>query len=353
MLTSDAIKLKAREIGFDLCGVAPAAALPELAFFEVWLARGYAGAMTYLRRSAETRADIRHLLPSARTVIMTATVYATREERRGSNAARPPDEVRVARYARGDDYHAILRRRLQALADWMRSEAEAAFDVVAFVDTRPVQERVYAQHAGLGWIGKNTCLINPELGSWLFLSGLATSLALELDPPGLDQCGACARCLEACPTGALTEAYVLDATRCISYLTIELEGPIPAPQRAWLGAHAYGCDICQDVCPWNFAPAITADPAFQARPRDGARASELWQRTDHELHAFVKGSAMTYLSMAGLRRNLAIVIGNSGDRQLAAALDRPGHGRPHAAPSARTAVVRDAVAWARAQLERA
>jgi epoxyqueuosine reductase len=306
--------------------------------------------MTYLHRSAGVRADIRHFVPSARTVVMTASVYATRDEPTAPRGRAARDAVGVARYARGEDYHVVLRRRLEALVAWMRRDADGPFDAVTFVDTRPVQERVYAQHAGLGWIGKNTCLINPELGSWLFLSGVATSLALETDAPGLDQCAACTLCLDACPTGALVDAHVLDATKCISYLTIELEGPIPGPQRAGIGSHAYGCDICQDVCPWNFSPAVTTDPAFAPRPRDGARASELWQRTDHELHEFVKGSAMTYLSMTGLRRNLAIVIGNTGDRQLADVLDRPGHGRPNAAPSAKTGIVRDAVEWAKARL---
>ncbi|MEO8680972.1 MAG: tRNA epoxyqueuosine(34) reductase QueG [Vicinamibacterales bacterium] len=350
MLSASRVKEQAREIGFDLCGIAPAAALPELAYLPEWLANGYAGEMIYMEKSAPTRADIRHFLPSARSVIVTGTLYNT--ETQGSGI-RDQGSVRVARYARGEDYHLVLAGRLQQLIDWMQVENGAAFDAALFVDKHHVQERVYAQYAGLGWIGKNCCVINPELGSWLFLSGVAVSLPLDVDAPGLDHCGACTLCIDACPTGALVDPHVLDATRCISYLTIELPGPIPETQRPQIGNHLYGCDICQDVCPWNLAPARTADPAWHATRRDGASATELWQRSDHELHQFVKGSAMTHLSLAGLRRNLATVIGNSGDPSLAAALDRPGRGVKNAAHSAHTPVVEDAVAWARKRLTEA
>jgi epoxyqueuosine reductase len=218
------------------------------------------------------------------------------------------------------------------------------------VDKHHVQERVYANHAGLGWIGKNCCVINPELGSWMLLAGVATSLPLAPDAPASDQCGDCTICLDACPTSALVDAHVLDATKCISYLTIELDGPIPVEQRAEVGNHLFGCDICQEVCPWNLGPPVSRNPAWQPRPRDRARAAELWQRTDQELHGLVRGSAMMHTSLARLRRNLAIIIGNAGDPEVAAALDRPGHGVRNAAHSADTPVVRDAVAWAKARL---
>jgi epoxyqueuosine reductase len=185
----------------------------------------------------------------------------------------------------------------------------------------------------------------------MFLCGIATSLPLDTDAPATDQCGACTLCIDSCPTGAIVDAHVLDATKCISYLTIEIDGAIPEAQRPHLGNHAYGCDICQEVCPWNLAPVMTADPAWTATPRDGASAAELWQRTDRELHDFVKGSAMTHLPLSGLRRNLATVIGNSGDRALAPVLDRPGHGVKNAAHSAYTLVVENAVAWAKKRLE--
>lgn len=348
MVSASAIKRQAISLGFDLCGIAPATALPELAYLPEWIAKGYAGEMIYMEKSAATRADVRHFLPSAKSVIVTGTLYNT--ETQGSGF-RDQGSVKVARYARGEDYHLVLAERLQQLIDWLRVESPEAFEAALFVDKHHVQERVYAQYAGLGWIGKNSCVINPGLGSYLFLSGVAVSLPLDLDAPGLDQCGACTLCIDACPTGALVDPHVLDATKCISYLTIELPGAIPEPQRPHIGNHVYGCDICQDVCPWNLAPARTADPAWQATRRDGVSATELWQRTDDELHQFVKGSAMTHLSLAGLRRNLATVMGNSGDHSLAAALDRPGRGVRNAAHSAHTPVVQDAVAWAKGRLK--
>ena len=346
MLSALDVKAKARALGFDLCGIAPATALPELAYLPEWIAQGYAGEMVYMEKSAATRADVRHFLPTAKTVIVTGTLYNT-ESGAGS---REPGTVRVARYARGDDYHLVLADRLQQLIDWMQAENGEPFEAALFVDKHHVQERVYAQYAGVGWIGKNSCVINPELGSYVFLSGVAVSLPLEVDAPGLDQCGSCTLCIDACPTGALVDPHVLDATKCISYLTIEVPGPIPEAQRPHIGNHLYGCDICQDVCPWNLAPARTVDPAWHATSRDGASATELWQRTDDELHQFVKGSAMTHLSLAGLRRNLATVIGNSGDPALAPALDRPGRGVKNAAHSAHTPVVEEAVAWAKGRL---
>ena len=220
MLTAERIKEKARAIGFDLCGIAPAGAWPELGFFREWLARGYAGTMGYLPRTARVREDVRQVLPSARSVIATATLYHA--DRPLSVESADEEEAIISRYAWGDDYHDVIGRRLEALLAWMRDQAHTPFRARAYVDTGPVQERVYAQYAGLGWIGKNTCLINPERGSWLFLGEIITSLALRPDPPGFDQCGTCTLCLEACPTGALTAPYVLDATRCLSYLTIEL-----------------------------------------------------------------------------------------------------------------------------------
>lgn len=348
MLTTASIKQQAVTLGFEICGVAPAAALPELAFLPDWLARGYAGEMIYLHKSAETRSDIRRFLPGARSVIVAGAIYNTEQPGSGPRA---PGSVQVARYARGQDYHLVLAERLQQLVAWMRERHSAPFETAIFVDKHHVQERVYAQHAGIGWIGKNSCVINPELGSFMFLCGIATSLALEADAPAADQCGACTLCIDSCPTGALVDAHVLDATKCISYLTIEVAGAIPESQRPQLGDHAYGCDICQDVCPWNLAPVLTADPVWTATARDGASAAELWQRTDDELHAFVIGSAMTHLPLSGLRRNLATVIGNSGDAALAEVLDRPGHGVKNAAHSAHTPVVEEAVTWAKGRLK--
>ncbi len=358
-IQSSDVKRHALLLGFDVCGVAPATALPELSFLPEWLARGYAGDMIYLHKSAQTRSDIRHFLPGARSVIVAGAIYNTQEAdsesrlvRRSPGEGGDPesDRIQVARYARGHDYHVVLAERLERLAAWLRERHGESLETAIFVDKHHVQERVYAQHAGVGWIGKNSCVINPELGSFMFLCGIATNLALDVDAPATDQCGACTLCIDSCPTGALVDPHVLDATKCISYLTIEIDGAIPEGQRAQVGDHAYGCDICQDVCPWNLAPTLTVDPAWTATPRHGASAAELWQRTDDELHQFVKGSAMTHLSLAGLRRNLATVIGNSGEPALAAVLDRPGRGVKNAAHSARTPMVEDAVAWAQERL---
>jgi epoxyqueuosine reductase len=312
-LTSAAIKSKARELGFDLCGIAPAGDLPELAFFGKWLARGYAGEMAYLHRSAEQRADVRRVLPSARTVIVTATIYNTAvpysTERVDANRAE------IARYAWGDDYHAVIGARLDALLTWMQDESDVPFEARGYVDTGPVQERVYAQHAGLGWIGKNSCVISPQAGSWILLSEIICSLPLEIDPPALDQCGDCTLCIEACPTQALVAPGVLDSTRCISYLTIEQRGPIPEAFAGKIGSHVYGCDICQEVCPWNQVAPRAADPVWQPRAVwIDADVRALAEMTDDDLRGALRGSAMKRTKIAGLRRNIEVALANARGR---------------------------------------
>jgi epoxyqueuosine reductase len=334
MLTAERIKAKARELGFDLCGIAPADDFSELAYLDEWLARGYAGDMAYLSRSAERRADVRNVVAGARTVVVTGTIYNTDQVRL---TADPTDDVGpqhaiIARYALGDDYHDVLKTRLDALLAWMREESPTPFDGRAYVDTGPVQERVYAQYAGLGWIGKNTCLINAEHGSWLFLAEIITTLDLQADTQAVEQCGSCRKCLDACPTGALIDAGVLDSTRCISYLTIELRTAIPEDYRPALNNHVYGCDICQEVCPYNRPASTSSDPAWQ--PRDGLdlpRLADLWRRSDTELRTLLKGSAMTRAKLTGLRRNLAVAIGNSGDPEAVAELHRERDDQPSAA----------------------
>ncbi len=312
-VASEDVKQRAATLGFDLCGVAPAVEHPELRFLRDWLDRGLGGEMHYLHRSAERRSDVRHVLPAAQSVVVLGTVYNV--DRPYSTEIRDAGVAAIARYAWGDDYHAVIQKRMDALLEWMRGAAGDALEARAYVDTGPVQERVYAQHAGLGWIGKNTCVINPEQGSWLFLSEIITNLPLVPDPPALDQCGACTLCLEACPTGALVEPYVLDSRRCISYLTIELKGPIPEDQRGAVGRHAYGCDICQEVCPWNLTPSVgvSAAPEWMPRPGlDGARLLDLWRKSDDELRTLLKGSAMKRAGVLRFRRNLAVAIANSG-----------------------------------------
>ena len=304
-LTAATIKAKARELGFDLCGIAPASDHPELKFFREWLGRGYAGDMAYLNRSAARRADVRHVIPSARSVIVTATVYNT--NRPYSTECTDPGQAHIARYAWGDDYHDVIGARMAQLLEWMRSLSSEPFEARAYVDTGPVQERVYAQYAGIGWIGKNTCVINPEKGSWMFLAEIVCSLDLECDRPAFDQCGTCTLCIEACPTKAIVAPGVLDSTRCISYLTIEQRDDIPGEFREAVGNHVYGCDVCQEVCPWNAMPPVSDDPAWQPRQAwDGATVRELASRSDDELRGAMRKSAMRRTKVAGLRRNLIL-----------------------------------------------
>lgn len=340
-----AVKRQAAAFGFDLCGIAPATEHSELPFLRRWLDSGFAGEMHYLQRSADRRADVRAVVPGARSVICLGTIYNA--DRPYSTQSSDPGLAAIARYAWGDDYHAVIEGRMARLLEWLRAEAGVPFEARAYVDTGPVQERVYAQQAGLGWIGKNTCLINEERGSWLFLSEIICTLPLAPDAPALDQCGTCIRCIEACPTGALVEPYVLDARRCLSYLTIELKGPIPADQRQDVGRHAYGCDICQDVCPWNIQPGVgvSADPAWSPRPGlDAARLVDLWRMSDDDLRALLKGSAMKRAGVRRLRRNLAVAIANSGDPDALSALASCRE------PTCEDSLVREHVAWA---LERA
>lgn len=309
-MNARAIKEKASELGFDLCGIAPAAAFPELTFLDEWLERGYGATMTWLHRSARRRADVREVMPSARTVVVTATNYNT--DRPYSTECADPRRAHVSRYAWGDDYHDVIAARLDALLAWMRGAAGGPLEARAYVDTGPVQERVYARYAGIGWIGKNTCVINPGIGSWIFLSVILCSLDLDVDAPALDQCGACTLCIEACPTGALVSAGVLDSNRCISYLTIEHRGAIPAGLAAGIGSHVYGCDVCQEVCPWNAVAPRSADAAWQPRTAwDRVDLRTLAARSDAELAASLAGSAMRRTKAQGLRRNVAVALRNA------------------------------------------
>lgn len=347
MLTSAAIKAHAQSQGFDLCGIAPATGMPELSRIHDWIARGQHGEMRYLKRSADVRADVQRFLPGARSVIVTAANYYTGPE------PTPAPAATVARYARGQDYHVVLAERLEALLAWMRSNVEQPFEAAVFVDKHWVQERVVAAYAGLGWIGKHSLLINADLGSWLLLSGIVTTLPLTPDGFVADQCGACTLCLDACPTGAIVGERDVDARKCISYLTIEKDGVLTDAEKSAVGTHVFGCDICQEVCPYNLAPAVSPDDVWRARgTRDVPEPAALWQRADDRLHDFVEGSALTHAPMAQLRRNLAIAIGAGGEAVAIAALERPGDGVKNAAFSAEAPSAHDAVAWARRTLPR-
>jgi len=244
-VTSASIKSYAKTLGFDLVGIAPVGATRESNYYSEWIARGYAGEMHYLERQAAARNDPASLLPGIRSVIVCAINYNTPQP------CTTFDRMRawVSRYAWGADYHDTIKPRLDELARWITSQAPA--HTRTYVDTGPVNERVFAKYAGIGWFGKNTCIIHEKAGSWLFLGCILTDLPLDVDVPVPDRCGSCTRCIDACPTDAILAPYVLDSRKCISYTTIELKGGIPEEAREGIGHHLYGCDICQDVCPWN------------------------------------------------------------------------------------------------------
>jgi epoxyqueuosine reductase len=337
------IKARAADLGFDLCGIARADRHPKLARLGEWIAQGRSGEMEYLAESAQERLDVRHALTTARSVISVAVVYNTDHPYSAERAA--ADQVAVARYAWGDDYHVVVRTRLRQLLKWLSDTAGPGLEAFTCVDDGPVQERVYAEAAGLGWIGKNTCVINPTLGSWLFLGEIVTNLDLEPDTPGVDQCGSCTRCLDACPTQAIVAPYELDATRCLSYLTIEVRGAIDESLRPAVREQIYGCDICQDVCPWNRRAATSDEGAWQPRVEFRApRLIDLCRMTDEACVAALKGSAMKRVGLHRLRRSLAYAAANLRAEDRAVALNAL-----RTQPSAQTPVVADAIVWADTQ----
>jgi epoxyqueuosine reductase len=340
VLTSESVKAKALELGFDLCGMAAAERHPRLLRLADWIADGRAGDMTYLARSVAERTDPARVLASARTVVSVACVYNSAPP---SSGPCPPGQATIAKYARGDDYHDVMGGRLRTLVRWMADEAGPGFEAFSSVDSGPVQERVFAEQAGLGWIGKNTCLINPRVGSWIVLGEVLTNRLFTLDRPGIDQCGTCTRCLDACPTGALPAPYVLDATRCLSYLTIEQRGPVEPSLRRAIGARLFGCDICQDVCPWNRRAPVSADRSWQPRPMlAGPRLMDLCALSDAEWSRLLKGSAMRRAGLHRVRRSLAYAAAHLPPADRDRALDLLS-----AQPSAGHEQVADAIRWAR------
>jgi epoxyqueuosine reductase len=349
----------ARELGFDLCGIAPAE-LDERnrQQYLSWLEQGFHGELGYMKRFE--RQELRALLPSVRSVICVAMNY---------NAPYPLSTERtdpargwIARYAWGDDYHEVLRARLEILVEQLRTRAGEGLEAKIYVDTGPLLERAMAWAAGLGWIAKNTCLINEGIGSWFFLGEILTNLELEPGFPAPDRCGTCTKCIEACPTGAITEPYVLDATSCISYYTIEVKGAIPESFRPQLGRHVFGCDICQDVCPWNRDAAVSLLPQFQprrlelpnpSRDREGgansppgqppvewplarARGSDaadshtafnpplelLANLSEEEFQTVFRDSPVRRPKYRGFLRNVAIAMGNSHQEKFRPILER-------------------------------
>ncbi|MBN1343363.1 MAG: tRNA epoxyqueuosine(34) reductase QueG [Phycisphaerae bacterium] len=312
---AEIVKRLATEVGFDRVGIAPVAAPPHADFLRQWLGRGYAGRMTYLHRHVELRLDPRRLLPGVQSIICVAMNYHRPEPLRPESGRDNPSGT-IASYAWGPDYHELIRNRLDTLLARLGEALDEPFDARPFVDTAPVLERSLASAAGLGWIGKNTCLIAPKLGSFVFLAGAATTLPLEIDPPVPDRCGRCRRCLDACPTGALVEPYVLDASRCISYLTIELRDAIPPDLRPAVGDRVFGCDVCQRVCPHNRKAPGASEPVLQA----GDSCPEVplpellnWSRPRY-LEA-TRHRATRRAKLAMFRRNAAVALANIGGPQ--------------------------------------
>jgi epoxyqueuosine reductase len=335
------VKAQAYGLGFDLAGVARLGEVESAAAFDAWVDAGYAGEMHYLARGAEKRRDTRRPVPGALTAIVVAMNY-------GGRAPSGP----VARYARGDDYHDVMAERLRELQRWLGEQVGHEVDGKAYVDTGPILERDLARRAGLGWFGKNTNLINPSLGSFFFLGTLLVDLEIEPDRPfEADRCGTCTRCLDACPTGAFVAPRTLDATRCVSYLTIELKGAIPEPLREGVGGLLYGCDVCQSVCPWNvrFSREL-GEPAFAPRAALAGKdartlARELLAMSPPEFSAAFKGSPMKRAKLRGLKRNAAVVLGNVGTAGDADILTR--------ALADEEPLVREHAAWALARLTHA
>jgi epoxyqueuosine reductase len=326
---AERVKQIAVALGFDRAGVARAGLLPQPERLGEWLARGYAGEMAWLERRREERLDPRRVLPEARSVVAVGMVYEPAS--RAPAAAATGD---VSRYAGGDDYHDVLGERLRALGDALEALTDRPVASRAYVDTGPVLERAWAAQAGLGWQGKNTCLIDPELGSYLFLGVLLTDLELAPDRPAADHCGTCRACLDACPTDAFPEPYVLDSRRCIAYTTIELRGAIPEELRAGHGDRVFGCDLCQEVCPWNGrrGRAVPPDPLGlreRLEPRAEWRRPALAWLLELDEDAWRGATRRTALRRAkhrGLLRNALVAAGNSGDPGLAPLLHRHAEG---------------------------
>jgi epoxyqueuosine reductase len=334
------IKEEAQRLGFALVGISPVKIPPHEESFAQWLRKGLGGELGYMKRTEELRRDPKKLVPWAHSVVSVGMNYFAPLPRPGA-----PDDSRgwISRYAWGDDYHDLVKKRLDLLLEKIREIHADPVEGRAFVDSGPVLERAIAGVAGIGWIGKNTHLISPEKGSWFFLGELFLSLELDYDRPIRDRCGQCDLCLKACPTGAFVGPYILDARRCISYLTIELKGAIPRHLRPLMGNHVFGCDICQEICPYNVKAKPTGEEAFQ--PREGLYAPDLiplLSLTEEEFRRRFKGSPILRAKRRGFLRNVAVALGNLKSREAVPALTR--------ALDDEEPLVRQHVAWALGQI---
>ena len=317
------VKRSAYDAGFNLAGIAPAKDSPELGSFPEWIAAGHAGEMKYLEardeQGALKRASLSRVAPWARSVVVCAMNYNTAQPY--STESHDRSRGWISRYAWSrEDYHDAVLRRLRRVEDALRQalpDLQPELMTRSYVDTGPIVERVFAKYAGVGWIGKNTCIIDQKNGSWLFLGVLLTSLELTPDVPAPDRCGTCTRCIDACPTDAILAPYQLDSNRCISYLTIEKRGSLPEDLREGIGRHVFGCDICQDVCPWNRKAPVTTAEEFSAR--EGLVNPALgWlaELSAEEFRQTFRGSPIRRTKHAGIRRNALIAIGNSGNPEF-------------------------------------
>jgi epoxyqueuosine reductase len=320
------IKEEAQRLGFELVGISPVKLPPHEESFAEWLRKELHGELEYMKRTEELRRDPRRLVPWAKSIVSVGMNYFTAFPRPAVNVGagfkpatksscvrEATDEPKgwISRYAWGDDYHELMKKKLELLLETIRTFHDGPLEGKAFVDSGPVLERDWAGVAGMGWIGKNTHLISPQKGSWFFLGELFLSIPLTSDRPIRDRCGKCDLCLKACPTGAFIGPYVLDARRCISYLTIELKGPIPRHLRSLVGNHIFGCDICQEICPYNVKAEATAESAYA--PRAGLYAPDLiplLALTHAEFHQRFRGSPILRAKRRGFLRNVAVALGN-------------------------------------------
>jgi len=318
------VKRSAADAGFDLAGISPVREFRELDYFPEWIANGHAGEMRYLESRDESgelkRASLNRVAPWARSVIVCALNYHTGEPY--SIMPAEPSQGWISRYAWfNGDYHDFVMKRLRRVESKLL-ESAPEIRSRCYVDTGPIVERIYAKYAGVGWIGKNTCLINQKLGSWFFLGVILTSMELAPDLPASDRCGTCTRCLDACPTNAFTAPHQMDASRCIAYLTIEKRGEVPLEFRDRMGRQVFGCDICQDVCPWNRKAPLNNTPEFQTRQELVNPALD-WLATisEEEFRQTFRGSPVTRAKRQGLRRNAVLSMANSGEERFLPVLE--------------------------------
>ena len=336
MSLTEEIKAHATYLGFDLSGVTTAEPPRHGEYYAKWIKQGMAGEMAYLGRQIEKRQDPGQILPNARSLVVVAMNYRCPDPDPGPGGAH---RGRIARYARGDDYHDVMKEKLQTLLGFIRERAGRPVEGRVYVDTGPVLEREFAVRAGLGWFGKHTNLIHKRVGSWLLIGEILLDIDLDLDRPVADHCGTCTKCIEACPTEAIVEPYVVDSRRCISYHTIELKGAIPLEYRAAMGDRVFGCDDCQDVCPWNRRAPEIGHSAFVSRPWNEAPGLiEMLGLTPEAFRTRFRGSPVKRTKRRGLLRNAAVALGNTKDPEAIPALaDSLGDDEP---------LVRGHAAWA-------